>query len=377
MTDSNWAGNTGTPGVWLFHTGNYYSFENIVPASSSGLLSTLAPREHALPLDTTTPEYSDLEEYTDSSNFNSANEEEEEDYPLTGEDPEFQPELANESLQPRSSNPPSSASEDSARQDLPLTAEPRRSSESVDSQYLPHPHPRRDRIPDGGDQRSHGQKPQLPVDVVDLYPSHGNHAPLSPGGHVVSVDEDDIDFDTGVIQYTTENKETCARFQQQCSQNAFCSDYATGFCCHCQPGFYGNGRHCLPKAAPQRVSGKLSGTVIVGMTPVELNQIDLHAYIVVGDGRAYTAVSEIPEPVGWALMPAAPIGELFGWLFALELPNSQAGFKTTVSPDWTCLKHLGGVQEASVADSPQLALLDVKEQRLYSEPLPDDRARNL
>lgn len=95
----------------------------------------------------------------------------------------------------------------------------------------------------------------------------------------------------------------------------------------------------------------------VGSTPVDLNNIDLHAYIVVGDGRAYTAISEVgverntfqcvsilfnlveldhkcsssqvPEPVGWALMPVAPIGELFGWLFALELPNSQAGFKIT------------------------------------------------
>lgn len=38
-----------------------------------------------------------------------------------------------------------------------------------------------------------------------------------------------------------------SRFQQQCSQNAFCSDYATGFCCHCRQGFYGNGRHCLPE----------------------------------------------------------------------------------------------------------------------------------
>uniref|UniRef100_A0A8D3BLS7 Nidogen-2 n=1 Tax=Scophthalmus maximus TaxID=52904 RepID=A0A8D3BLS7_SCOMX len=120
-----------------------------------------------------------------------------------------------------------------------------------------------------------------------------------------------------------------SRFQQQCSQNSFCSDYATGYCCHCRPGFYGNGRHCLPEGAPQRVSGKVSGTVTVGSTPVSLNNIDLHAYIVVGDGRAYTAISEVPEPVGWALMPVAPIGELFGWLFALELPNSQAGFKTT------------------------------------------------
>lgn len=45
--------------------------------------------------------------------------------------------------------------------------------------------------------------------------------------------------------------------------------------------------------APQRVSGKVRGTVTVGSTPVNLNDIDLHAYIVVGDGRAYTAISEV------------------------------------------------------------------------------------
>ncbi|XP_054619388.1 nidogen-2 [Dunckerocampus dactyliophorus] len=321
-------GNTGTPGVWLFHTGNRYSFDNIVPASVGGLLATPPPRQHGLPLDTTTPEYGDFEDYTDNSNFDPAHEEEEGDYPLTGEDLEFQPVLAGESLQPRSSDLPPSPSTHQVSQgseDLPLTSEPRHSSEAVESQYAPPP-PGQDTIPDGGDQRSQEPQPQVPV---ELYPPHRNEPPLAPGGHIVSVEEDDIDFDTGVIHYTTENKETCARFQQQCSQNAFCSDYATGFCCHCRHGFYGNGRHCLPEAAPQRVSGKLSGTVIVGMTPVDLNKIDLHAYIVVGDGRAYTAISEIPEPVGWALMPAAPIGELFGWLFALELPNSQAGFKTT------------------------------------------------
>lgn len=48
-----------------------------------------------------------------------------------------------------------------------------------------------------------------------------------------------------------------------------------------------------PAGAPQRVSGKVSGTVAVGPTPVELSNIDLHAYIVVGDGRAYTAISEV------------------------------------------------------------------------------------
>lgn len=50
-----------------------------------------------------------------------------------------------------------------------------------------------------------------------------------------------------------------------------------------------------PAGAPQRVSGKVSGTVTVGSTPVQLNNIDLHAYIVVGDGRAYTAISEVRD----------------------------------------------------------------------------------
>lgn len=81
--------------------------------------------------------------------------------------------------------------------------------------------------------------------------------------------------------------------------------------------------------APQRVNGKVNGMVSVGATPVGLDSIDLHAYIVVGDGRAYTAISEVPEPLGWALMPVTPIGGLFGWLFALKLPNSHNGFNIT------------------------------------------------
>ncbi|KAI4831464.1 hypothetical protein KUCAC02_001004 [Chaenocephalus aceratus] len=322
-------GNTGIPGVWLFHTGNRYSFDNIVPASIGGQLNTPPTGGHGLSLDTTTPEYSDFEEYEDN-NFDGDNQEEEDDYPHPGGDPDFQPATAgghSAPVQPASPDAPSSPAEDSGHRDVPLTSEPRYNPEPAERQYS-NPNPS-ERGPEGRAERTQEQQPQLPLEVVDVYPPHRNEPNLSPGGHVVSVDEDDIDFDTGVIQYTTENKETCARFQQHCSQNAFCSDYATGYCCHCRPGFYGNGRHCLPDGAPQRVSGKVTGTVTVGSTPVEINNIDLHAYIVVGDGRAYTAISEVPEPVGWALMPLAPIGELFGWLFALELPKSQAGFKIT------------------------------------------------
>ncbi|KAM4559740.1 nidogen-2 [Odontesthes bonariensis] len=318
-------GNTGIPGVWLFHTGNRYSFGNIVPASIGGLV-TPPPREHGLSLDTTTPEYGDLEEYPENV-FEPDTEVDEDDYSLTRRDPDFQPAPA------ASPHPPSAPAEDSGRpmlyngEDVLLTSESKYRSEPAERQYAPPDLPHT--VSQGGAQQRQEQLPLHPQEVVDLYPPSRNEPPLSPGGHVVSVDEDDVDFDTGVIQYTTENKETCARFQRQCSENAFCMDYATGFCCHCRPGFYGNGRHCLPEGAPQRVSGKFSGTLTVGVTPVELNDIHLHSYIVVGDGRAYTAISKVPESVGWALMPVAPIGELFGWLFALELPNSQAGFKIT------------------------------------------------
>ncbi|XP_034032146.1 LOW QUALITY PROTEIN: nidogen-2 [Thalassophryne amazonica] len=325
-------GNTGVPGIWLFHTGNHYSFDNIVPASIGAVLATVTPGELDIPLDTTTPEYSEFEEYSDNI-FNAENKEED-DYPLTGGHPEFYPPPVNEelpvSLQPGSPEHSSSHVVDSGHpatydnEDVPLTLEPRYSLEPAERQSPPFNPTETLNLPVEG-----SQQPEVPLQIADVYPPQEHEQPLSPGGHVVSVDEEEVDFDTGVIQYTTENKETCARFQQQCSQNAFCSDYATGFCCHCHSGFYGNGRHCLPEGVPQRISGKVNGMVTVGLTPVVLNNIDLHAYIVVGDGRAYTAISEVPEPVGWALMPVAPIGELFGWLFALELPNSQVGFKIT------------------------------------------------
>uniref|UniRef100_A0A8C7FJT0 Nidogen 2 n=1 Tax=Oncorhynchus kisutch TaxID=8019 RepID=A0A8C7FJT0_ONCKI len=247
-------GNTGVPGVWLFHIGNRYSFENVVPASVGGALATPPPRGQEGD-DSTTAEYPETFE-----------EEPDEDYPPIA-DPDFLSPTIPEFLQPS---------------------------------HLDH-----DAFP--GQARLQPYGGDLPLTSDPQYRENDNH----------------------VIQYSTETKETCARFQQQCSQNADCTDYSSGFCCHCRSGFYGNGRHCLPDGAPHRVNGKVSGTVIVGSTPVDLNSVDLHAYIVVSDGRAYTAISEVPEPVGWALMPVAPIGELFGWLFALELPNSQAGFKIT------------------------------------------------
>uniref|UniRef100_H2T9F0 Nidogen 2 n=1 Tax=Takifugu rubripes TaxID=31033 RepID=H2T9F0_TAKRU len=290
-------GNTGIPGVWLFHTGNRYSFNNVVPASVGGLLATPPPDGHGFSL------YAEFEEYPDNT-LEPDIQEEEHDYPLTGGDPEFHPAPSpsdhSEAHQPANPSPPAPSEVSDPQgplnnEEVPLTSEPIHNSEPA-ATNLPAPRPP-ESPPQGGAEEQQNRN-QL-THLKDRHPQYIFIA------------------------------HSYSRFQQQCSQNAFCSDYPSGYCCHCQSGFYGNGRHCLPEGAPQRVSGKVSGTVNVGSTPVVLNNIDLHAYIVVGDGRAYTAISEVPELAGLALMPVAPIGELFGWLFALELPNSQAGFKIT------------------------------------------------
>ncbi|XP_029530770.1 nidogen-2 [Oncorhynchus nerka] len=352
-------GNTGVPGVWLFHIGNRYSFENVVPAAVGGALATPPPRGQEGD-DSTTAGYSEVE-YPETFE-----EEPNEDYPPIA-DPDFLSPTIPEFLQPSHLDHgalPGQARLQPYGGDLPLTSDPQyrehdkpppASGPSGPGEYpanyparepeprnQPHQPPLED-VKQQQQLQPQAQAPQVVPrpehTVLEVFPNNRGESsphmesdpPLAPhGGHFVSVvEEEDVDFDTGVIQYSTETKETCARFQQQCSQNADCTDYSSGFCCHCRSGFYGNGRHCLPDGAPHRVNGKVSGTVIVGSTPVDLNSVDLHAYIVVSDGRAYTAISEVPEPVGWALMPVAPIGELFGWLFALELPNSQAGFKIT------------------------------------------------
>ncbi|XP_034153395.1 nidogen-2 isoform X2 [Esox lucius] len=346
-------GNTGVPGVWLFHIGSRYSFQNVVPASTGGALATPPPRGLET-YESTTAEYPEAE-YT--APFEEEEELEEGDYsPIT--DPDFHspaiPEFHVNSHPDRGALPGHARLQPYGG-DLPLTSNPQyRDHDNIDTPTLvsgpsgpaeypdrvpdprnrPHPPPLEEvqpqaEAPQAVPRPEHTALEVFPYTREENSPRLESSPPLAPGGgHIVDVVEEE-NFETGVIRYSTETKRTCAVFQQQCSQNAYCTDYPAGFCCHCRTGFYGNGWQCLPDGAPHRVNGKVSGTVIVGSTPVYLNSVDLHAYIVVSDGRAYTAISEVPENVGWALMPVAPIGEIFGWLFAMELPSGQAGFKIT------------------------------------------------
>ncbi|XP_072842973.2 nidogen-2 isoform X1 [Pogona vitticeps] len=162
--------------------------------------------------------------------------------------------------------------------------------------------------------------------ILESFPDHS--PPFSHRRRVVGVDED-VGFNPDVFTYSVANVETCEEHHGQCSPHAFCTDYSAGFCCHCQSKFYGNGQDCLPEGAAHRLNGKVSGNLLVGQTPVHFSDVDLHAYIVGNDGRAYAAISHIPQPAARALMPLTPIGGLFGWLFALEKPGYENGFSLT------------------------------------------------
>jgi len=48
-----------------------------------------------------------------------------------------------------------------------------------------------------------------------------------------------------VFTVFTYNSETCASNWNKCSSFADCRDYSKGYCCHCRPGFYGNGKNCV------------------------------------------------------------------------------------------------------------------------------------
>ncbi|XP_018118630.1 nidogen-1 isoform X3 [Xenopus laevis] len=156
--------------------------------------------------------------------------------------------------------------------------------------------------------------------------------PSFPQNNPQIVIVDDELEDTGVVfQYNTGNQQTCANNRHQCSSQAFCKDYSTGFCCTCIPGYYGNGRQCVAEGSPQRVNGKVKGKIYVGSNPIPVvfEGIDLHSYVVVNDGRAYTAISTIADSLGYSLLPLASIGGVIGWMFSVQQPGYKNGFSIT------------------------------------------------
>ncbi|XP_033000218.1 nidogen-1 isoform X2 [Lacerta agilis] len=146
---------------------------------------------------------------------------------------------------------------------------------------------------------------------------------------IIDVEEDD---ETGIVfRYSTDVQQSCANNRHQCSVHAVCTDYPNGFCCSCSAGYKGNGKQCVAEGSPQRVNGKVKGRIFVGNNPVPIvfENTDLHSYVVMNHGRAYTAISTIPEALGFSLLPLASIGGVIGWMFAVEQQGYKNGFSIT------------------------------------------------
>ncbi|XP_018084587.1 nidogen 2 L homeolog isoform X1 [Xenopus laevis] len=356
-------GNVGVPGIWVFHIGSIWELDNVIPAKFFGAPANEQSLENS---HTSFPEHRLFEnhENEDSIDYPESFYEESED---ELEDNTSDATPTHETHQEGDSNTGNQGYLDIDDQASKLThAEDEQKATSSAVLSSSHQNPNwTPYTPSESETDRDGplQEPQIQTgenldltredtlltddlpshNAPDSIPSNSEDLPIYPESAVLvgSHPEQENNFERGrqtdadpglqtdVFSFKPAGKETCERNHGRCSRFAFCADYSTGFCCHCQEDYYGNGVHCLPRGAPHRVNGKVSGNILVGQTPVNFIDADLHAYIVANDGRAYTAISNVPDPASWSLTPLAPIGGLFGWLFALEKPGFQNGFSFT------------------------------------------------
>lgn len=189
--------------------------------------------------------------------------------------------------------------------------------------------------PDGGVQwtRAEGKNPNLPDAKAQAGFMSGDRRRLtalrgSGTDHVINLDKMSNTKVPGQWLYHISGSEvtgpdlgvqgvggSCASAREPCPPSTSCQDFATGFCCRCDAGFFGNGKNCIQNGAAQRVSGKLSG--VVNDFPIGA-EVDFHSYVVTGDGRSYTTLSRVfPISLGSDLQGLLALGDIIGWMFAL------------------------------------------------------------
>ncbi|XP_053369004.1 nidogen-1 isoform X1 [Clarias gariepinus] len=259
--------NSGMRGVWVYKIGSSSFFNNIIPGKVTSTRDTVLPEE---PGENAEPRYSGME-FTEGLPY------EGKIIPTVIRTPEI--------IRP----------EPTVREEIAIP----------DESHLTYIH----------------QSPQS-NNPHNVYPLPRGPRPVNPP--IVILDERDEDIDVNVFSYY----ETCASNRHKCPSSAECRDYKTGYCCHCKPGFYGNGKECIADGKPQRMNGKVNGRIYIGSSgsPLEFSNNDLHSYVVVNDGRAYVAISSIPDSIGYSLQPLSSLGGVIGWAFALEQPGFQNGF---------------------------------------------------
>ncbi|XP_056266669.1 nidogen-1-like isoform X1 [Pseudoliparis swirei] len=335
--------NAAQNGVWVYEIGSWPFFVAI----TAGMVTSLPEEEQ----DATTPPW----------------EEEEEDF-LTEAPTEYQPSYpGSETVTPGYTEPTTEDYEfepdyPESETVTPTYSDPER-AQPTEPRY---PDPSEPRYPDRTETRDPASEPLQPRHTVPE-PNEPRHTPVEPRypgpvqpvpphsrpqqPQIVVIDEAE-DLDMTVFTY---NSETCASNWNKCSSFADCRDYSKGYCCHCRPGFYGNGKNCVAEGKPQRMNGKVNGRVFVGSSPspVALGNNDLHSYVVANDGRASVAISNIPGELGPSLLPLASLAEAIGWAFALEQPGYRNGFSL-----------IGGVfsRQAELVFQPGNERLSIKQQ---------------
>ncbi|KAM4603908.1 nidogen-1-like [Polymixia lowei] len=315
--------NAGRRGVWVYEIGSSPFFNDI----KSGVTTELPEGEDVGgPVVAVSPRQPDEQQevefppYEEETPTEVAEEEEDEEETPTVLPTQYQPTYPEpETVTPRTVTPEPKEPETVPTR-YPEPAEPRYPNPDLVDPSSPHPNPDSEPI----------QPRYINPDPVE--PRYTNPEPVQPdlprsqpqNPQVVVLDEDE-DIDVDVFAY---NLETCATNRQKCSAFADCRDYSNGYCCHCRPGYYGNGKDCVAEGKPQRMNGKVKGRVFVGNSPspVEFGNNDLHSYVVANDGRAYVAISTIPDSLGPSLRPLASLGGAIGWAFALEQPGFNNGF---------------------------------------------------
>lgn len=136
-----------------------------------------------------------------------------------------------------------------------------------------------------------------------------------------NIEEPDVEVSkevTGMVQ-TCSNKGNL-----KCHSSAYCQDYNNGFCCICKDKYYGNGYNCIKNDGPLRVTGKITGTV-----NNENIESMLQSYVVMADGRTYTAISPLSASLSAKMQLMPIIGTTLGWLFAKPLSASLNGYQIT------------------------------------------------
>ncbi|XP_031633983.1 nidogen [Contarinia nasturtii] len=129
------------------------------------------------------------------------------------------------------------------------------------------------------------------------------------------------------FQQEAQHPRSCASGGKlKCHISAICRDTRLSFDCQCKHGFYGNGFNCIKNDVPLRVAGQITGKI--NNTPLKAQ---LQSYVVLSDGRTYTAISPLDNSIGQSSQLLWAFGYGIGWLFAKPLANDNApnGYQLT------------------------------------------------